>query len=159
MTDVSGWGHHERMKKPRPPINYILRGFFDRRLDGTKGLTRARIVEVETQLRECIEAEAERVLVASDRTLLAAEREFHPTGAVARLMQADDLVFLLPIFLEPQWAPTQAQQRRVQLGLVDRLTGHLLVTGLVERYGMECPLIEIRSGIDRAKAQLRRTTA
>lgn len=159
MTDVGGLAHYETMKKPRPRIDPILRGFFDRRLAGTKGLTCTRIEEVERQLRECIETEAERILVAPDLVLLAAEREFHPAGAVARLMHADDIIFLLPIFLEPHWAPAQAQQRRVQLRLIDMLTGHLLGSGLVERDGMECPLTHIRGGIDAAKAELRRAVA
>ena len=142
------------MTTKRTTINEILIPFFAARLDGKKGVTRRRIDAVEQQLRDCLEAEAERILVTSDLLLLAAEREFDPVGAVARTMHADDLVFILSIFVKPQWQPTDPIQRRTQLRLTELLTGYLLGRRLVDQDGLCCPLIEIQIGIDHGRAEL-----
>lgn len=87
--------------------------------------------------------------------MLAAEREFDPVGAVARVMHADDLIFILSMFVRPPWLPDDPVQRRKQFQLADMLTGHLLGHRLVDRDDMMCPLLDIRSGIDRGKSELR----
>jgi len=147
------------MTNLRPTINVILERFFSARLEGTKGLTRERIETVERHLRACIEAEAEHILVDSDRRLLAAERQFDPAGAVGRVMHADDLVFILSIFVEAPWLPDDPVQRQRQLQLTDALTGHLLGRRLVDRDEVICPLLDIRAGIDRDRRERRRVRA
>jgi hypothetical protein len=92
----------------------------------TGGRRRQRIEEVERQLRTCVEAEAERIVVTSDLLLLASDREFDPAGAVARVMHADDLVFILSIFVEPGWQSSEPMQRQAQLRMTRLLTNHLL---------------------------------
>ena len=140
-------------------IDQILGRFFAARLDGKKGVSRRRIEEVEEQLRACIEAEADRILVTSDLLLLAAEREFNPAGAVARVMHAEDLIFILSIFVEPQWQPTNQTQRQTQLRMTEWLTGYLLRSRLVDRDGLCCPLLDIEGGISRGRAELRQQRA
>jgi hypothetical protein len=144
------------MTKPQPTIDTILEQFFARQLAGRKGITLRRIEEVEENLRACLESEAHRILVTSDLLLLAAEREFDPTGAVGRVMHADDLIFVLSIFVQQEWMPLDPVQRRAQLRLVDALTGSLLGARLVNRDELCCPLLDIRAGIDRGRAELRR---
>ena len=143
------------MTTSQPTIDEILRPFFDRRLEGTTGIKRQRIERVEQLLRTCLEAEGEQILVERDRTILAAERAFQAEGAFARTMRADDLAYVLPIFLEPPWLQPDRLLQRVQLHLADALTGHL-VYGRLVTWDDSCILWEIRGGIDRAKWELNR---
>lgn len=140
----------------RITIDEILRLFFAEQSAGKKGLTLTRIRTVEQRLRECVEAEADRILVTADRQLVAAERQFDREGAVARTMHADDLVYLLSIFVEEQWLPDDRVQRAKHVQLAARLADHLLRTCLVNREGMSCPLIEIRGAVYRERALQRR---
>lgn len=138
-----------------PTIEELLNQFFTVQQSGKKGIGRQRIEEVERQLRACVEAEAERILVTSDLLLLASEREFDPTDAVARVMHADDLVFILSIFVEPGWQPSDPTQRQAQLRMTQLLTNYLLDYGFVDREELCCPLLDIRCGISRSRAELR----
>lgn len=138
-----------------PAIDELLSQFFAVQQSGKKGVARQRIEEVERQLRACVEAEAERILVTSDLLLLASEREFDPAGAVARVMHADDLVFILSIFVEPGWQPSDPAQRQAQLRMTRLLTSYLLDHGFVSRKELCCPLLDIRAGISRGQAELR----
>jgi hypothetical protein len=153
---VGGARDHHGMNPQQATIDEILRRFFDRQLDQQRGMKRTRIVLVEQRLRECLEAEAERILVTADLQILAAERQFQPAGAVARTMHADDLVFILSLFVRDPWLPDDPVQRGTQLRLADALTGHLLLYRLVDFDGLSCPLLEIRGGIDLEKAALTR---
>jgi hypothetical protein len=144
------------MTNQLPTIDEILKQFFSAQLTGKTGLTRHRIEVVEERLRACAEAEAERILVTQDLLLLAAEREFDPAGAVARVMHAEDLIFILSIFATAPWLPDDPVQCRKQLQLTDALTGHVLARGLVNQQGLICPLLDIRARIDKGKWELRR---
>ncbi|MEO7121706.1 MAG: hypothetical protein ABI400_01025 [Lacisediminihabitans sp.] len=137
-------------------IDPILSEFFGSQLDGKKGVTRRRIEDVEACLRACIEMEAERILVSSDLLLLASEREFDPVGAVARVMHAEDLIFILSIFVGPQWQPTDPRQRQIHLRITELLTRYLLRLRLVDGEGLCCPLLDIECGISRGRDELRR---
>jgi hypothetical protein len=136
-------------------IDHILSQFFGSQLDGKKGVTRRRVEEAEERLRACIETEAERILVNSDLLLLSAEREFDPLGAVARVMHAEDLIFILSIFVGPQWQPTDPRQRQIQLRITELLTSYLLRRRLVDGEGLCCPLLDIECGISRGRTELR----
>ena len=143
------------MTHRRPTIEEILQEFFSARLTGKVGLTRHRIEAVEERLRACIESEAERILVDQDLLVLAAEREFDPVNPVARVMHADDLVFILSIFVTTPWLPEDSVQCRRHLQLTDALTGHLLARRLVDQEGLICPLLDIRAGISQGRRALR----
>lgn len=101
-------------KTHRPTIDEILERFFRGLREGKKGLTLSRIDLIEQRLRECVEVEAERILVASDLLILAAERQFDPTNSVARTMHADDLVFLLALFVKEPWLRDERRAKQVQ---------------------------------------------
>ncbi|MEX1079531.1 MAG: hypothetical protein WED09_10530 [Homoserinimonas sp.] len=144
------------MTTARHTIDEILQPFFNSQTTGKKGLTLRRIQEVERHLRACSETEAERILIAPDLAVLAAERQFNPNGAVARVMHADDLVFILSIFVGPEWQPTDPVQRRVQLRITEQLAGVLIRRRLVDRSSLACPIIDIEIGIQRGRDEVRR---
>jgi hypothetical protein len=140
-------------------IDDILTQFFSLYLDGKTGVTRRRIDDAQSQLRACIESEAMRILVTDDRLVLQAELQFNPDRAVARLMHAEDLLYLLAIFTEPQWQPSDRTQRAAQLQLTDRLTTFLVSRNLVDRRDYACPILEVQVAIDRGRAEVRRQRA
>jgi hypothetical protein len=144
------------MTTARHTIDEVLQPFFAAQTAGKKGLTLRRIQEVERHLRSCSETEAERVLIASDLAVLAAERQFGPEGAVARVMHADDLIFILAIFVQPEWQPVDPVQRRVQLRITEQLTAHLVRRRLVDRSSLACPIIDIEVGVQRGRDEVRR---
>jgi hypothetical protein len=144
------------MNTQRPTINPILRQFFDSSTTNKTGLARSRIHLVERRLRECLETEGERILVSEDREILAAERQFTPQDAVARTMHADDLVFVLLMFVRDPWLPDDLVQRATQLRLTEYLTALLLADRLVDVEQLRCELMDLRAWIDDEKALLRR---
>ena len=144
------------MTDTRPTINHILTQFFAAEAEGMKGVRRQRVDRVERALRNCLESEGHRVLIDRDRAVLHAEREFDPDDAFARMMHADDLVFALPLFLEPLWLRADPSDRRIQLALVDKLTGYLLRGRLIDGKELACPLLDIWCAVERARAELRR---
>ena len=144
------------MTTTRRTIDEILLPFFAAQANGKKGLTLRRIQEVERHLRLCGESEAERVLIASDLAVLAAERQFNPDGALARVMHGDDLVFILAIFVRHDWQPPDPVQRRVQLRITEQLAGYLVRRRLVDRSSLACPLIDIEIAIARGREEVRR---
>ena len=82
-----------------PTIDDIFDFYLHAQVEDATGIRRLRVVLVESRLRECLENDGERILTASDRVLLEAERNFEAEGAFARTMHAEDLLFVLPIFL------------------------------------------------------------
>lgn len=140
----------------RHTLEEILERFFTEQRADKKGLALTRIRLIEGKLRECVESEAEHILVTSDLQIVAAERQFTPERAVARTMHADDLLYLLSIFVEERWLPGERVQRAKHLQLASALADHLLRTGLVNPEGMSCPLLEIRGAVDRERAVQRR---
>ena len=142
------------MTKTLPTIAHILNDFFEGKLAAKKGLSRSRIEQVERELRSCLEAEAERILVTGDLIVLAAERQFHPEDAVARTMHADDLIFVLTIFTTDPWLPEDRTQRRVHLTIVEALTANILNRRLVNQDDLCCPLLDLRCAIDRERGNL-----
>ncbi len=139
------------LKKPRLNIDSLLTTFFDHQREQCAGVRRTRITLIEKMLRECLEAEGEQFLSGRDQVVLSAEREFRPEQAFARTMHADDLIWVLPVFLHDEWMPENPLVRRLQLQLIDALTGHIIYGGYALYDDLVCQLYEIRGGIDRAK--------
>lgn len=155
-ASVRGSGHTGGMTASAPTIDDIFDSYLRAERDGASGINQLRIVLVESLLRECLENDGEKILTASDRILLEAERNFAAEGAFARTMHAEDLLFVLPLFLTSPWLLQKPLEQRVQLDLVEKLTAFLLRSGLVPREGRECILIDIGSAIDRARWELNR---
>ncbi len=142
----------------RPTIDEILNPFFHLTLQGTTGIRRRRIEAVEQQLRRCIETEGDRILGTEDLLVVASERAFAAEGAIARTMHADDLVFVLTLFVSPPWLAADPLLLRVQLTVVERLTARLLHHRLVHYGDLSCPLLDIGAGIDHARRDLKAST-
>jgi hypothetical protein len=139
----------------RPTIDEILNPFFHLTLLGTTGIRRRRIEAVEGQLRRCMETEGDRILESEDLLVVASERAFAPEGAIARTMHADDLVFVLTIFVSPPWLVSDGLLLRVQLTIAERLTARLLHHRLVHYGDLSCPLLDIGAGIATARRDLK----
>ena len=140
-----------QMKKPQLSIDSLLTPFFDSQREHNTGVTVKRITLIEKLLRECLERDGERFLSGRDKVLLAAEREFRAEDAFVRTMHADDLIYVLPLFLQEERLQENPIVRRLQLQLIDALTGHIIYGGYALYDDLVCQLYEIRGGIDRAK--------
>lgn len=138
----------------QPPIDILLRHHFDTTLEGTIGVGRRRIEQVERLLREFLESDGPRTLCPCNLTILAAEGEFQPEAAFTRAMHADELLFALPLFLGEVAPQTDPLLRRVLLRTVEGLTRMLVGDGLVDQQDQMGTLWEIRYTLDRAKAEL-----
>jgi len=136
-------------------ITSIISVFTDEQAGLSTGLARSRILAVAESLRRCVEAHGDQVLVTRDRTLVAAERAFDPRDPVARVAHADDLIYLLAIFVEPEWLPTDSPAVRAHLRYAERLMGWLVGHRLVHPDEVCCPLLDIGARIARARRQLR----
>lgn len=140
----------------RRTIDSILRQFFEEQQATKTGLTRRRIEAVEHHLRNCVEQEAGRILVEPDLLMVAAERQFDPDNAVARTMHADDLIFILAMFVRDPWLPSDRVQRATQLRMTEKLISHLLRARLVDGYELSCPILDTRAELNRARRELKR---
>lgn len=147
------------MNELRARIEGILAESFSSQLEGKTGLRRERIERAHRRLLECLEAEGHRVLITSDLVLLAAEREFHPNDAFVRTMHADDLIYVLDIYVREPWLSDDPTDRRVQLRIADALAGTVLVKRFINRDDMMCALLELHAGIETARHELRRIAA
>jgi hypothetical protein len=111
----------------RDDIETTLTEFFATRRRGCAGRRLASVQIVEQLLRDCVEAVADEVLPPDERTLIAAEREFRPEGAAARVAQPGLLIAALPHYLtDDRWRPAEAQERRAQVLAAGALLRHLV---------------------------------
>ncbi|MBW4040825.1 MAG: hypothetical protein HIU86_01685 [Acidobacteria bacterium] len=82
-----------------PTADPFLAEFFADRRRGTSGVRRDRIDRVEADLRLAIELTEQEELAADDVVLLAAERQFAPLAAVARVLPVTALPAVLHRYL------------------------------------------------------------
>ncbi|WP_297343579.1 hypothetical protein [Amnibacterium sp.] len=111
----------------RNDIDTTLTEFFATRRRGCAGRRLASVRVVEQLLRDCVETVADEVLAPDERTVLAAEREFRPEGAAARVAQPGLLIAVLPRYLsDDRWRPSQPEERRAQVLAAGALVRHLV---------------------------------
>ncbi|MGN6744171.1 MAG: hypothetical protein ACTHJL_12880 [Amnibacterium sp.] len=111
----------------RDNIDGTLTAFFAARRRGCAGRRLVCMQLAERTLRDCVEAVADAVLPPSERTLLAAEREFRREGAAARVAQPAVLLTVLPHYLaDERWRPDAADERRAQVLAAGALVRHLV---------------------------------
>lgn len=111
-----------------PTADPFLAEFFSDRRRDASGVRRVRIDRTEADLRLAIELAEDEVLDADDRTLVAAERQFQPLAAVARVLPVTGLPAALHLYLtDPIYRPGAADEARDRLetcaALVRRLAG------------------------------------
>jgi hypothetical protein len=111
----------------RDDIETTLTEFFAGRRRGCAGRRLASVRLVEQLLRDCVEAVADELLAPDERILLAAEREFLPDGAAARVGRPALLIDVLPRYLtDDRWRPAQPEERRAQVLAASALVRHLV---------------------------------
>jgi hypothetical protein len=71
-------------------------------------------------------------------------------------MHADDLIYVIPIFLQQPWLQAEPLLQRAQLEIAEWLTARIVHDRLVDYGDLSCPLLEIRVSIDRARRELNR---
>jgi len=147
------------MTHTEPTIDHILTTFFAEQTDCLTGLARTRVLTVAESLRRCVEQFGESVLIDNERTLLAAERVFDPEVAIATLTHADDLLYLLAIFVEHERLPAQAADVRVHLRMCERLTKWITRRRLVYWDEVNCALYDIEARVRQARIALKSADA
>ena len=140
-----------------PSINEILTTFFAARVELATGIARRRIEHVERRLRDCCEADGERVLETDDLAIVAVEREFDPVAVITRTMHAPDLLFILTLFVKPPWLFDDRLARRAQLKLSSELTRFLVAHRLVDYADYVCPILDIGASVRDGLFALRQT--
>lgn len=109
---------------------------------------------VRAHLETYLDTEAEHWLTDGERTLVEAERQIDPAGAVARVTGPEALLATLPGFLDPEWAMPGVHQARAQLIVVASLARWLVTVGLVDRAEMSCSVLEIQTRLDLARRRV-----
>jgi len=80
-------------------------------------------------------------------TILEAERQFAPTGALLRLFGLEGLVYCLPGFLAPEWLSPVPSERRAQIALSGRLLDHLRRRQLIDLREIACAFYQARQAV------------
>lgn len=135
----------------RPSIDHILTQFFARQPATGVALTRLRFLD--PLLRSYLETEGYRSLTTPLLAQLEIERGVHPAGAFARIMNADDLIYTLPGFIEPPWLQENLLLRKAQIDVVAGLAA-LVVSRYLGPEDFACAVIEVDATIRRARLQL-----
>ena len=140
------------MEKRQPSADMIIDGFFADALSGQGATARGRTGRVRDHLRRFVEEMGESVMVESDRRMVDAERQFSPDSAVERIARADDLVFLLPLFIAVDRLLPHRLDARVQL-----LLSRGLLRWMAGLYNPEicCPLHEFTAEYARSSQHLK----
>lgn len=156
LDELDGGGAGSKgASAPRPHIEAILEPFFGAVIAGRSGIARQRVQTVLSHLRACMETDGHRILVTRDLVLLEAEKQFAPGNAFARTMHADDLVYVLAMFVDRPWLHELPPIRRVQLDVVALLADQLQDRGLIDAEDLICTLLDIKARIRSARRELR----
>jgi len=109
---------------------------------------------VRTHLETYLDTEAENWLTDPERTLVEAERQIDPAGAVSRVTGPEALLATLPGFVDPEWMMPGVHQARAQLVVVASLTHWLVEAGLVDRTEMSCSVLEVQARLELARRRV-----
>jgi hypothetical protein len=130
-----------------PTADPFLAGFFAEHRRGASGVRRDRIDRVEANLRLAIELTEEDELPPDAIVLLAAEREFAPVAAVARVLPVASLPAVLHRYLiDPLYRPTTVDEAR------DRLD---TCAALIRRLACEPELLPVTRELRRLDERVR----
>ena len=103
-----------------------LDDFFADRRRGANGRRLAWIEATERTLRDGVERMADLVLTDDEQVLVTFERQFQPSGAVARILPASGLLLVLEAHLAALEAhPSRSRARSTELELCGQLARHL----------------------------------
>ena len=110
-----------RMTSEPRLIDPFLKDFVQRYSYRKQGPARARIRYLDRLLRWFLEETSAKVDCPHCQSLLETERVFEPTGAFARVMHVDDLVFRLIDFVHAPWLQTDGEMELAQWKFVEAL--------------------------------------
>ncbi len=116
-----------------------------------------RIDRCETDLRRCLDANADRLLIDPELALLPLERALDPEGATGRVASAELVLLLLPTFLsEPEWQGVDAEDRRLRISLAMTLARTGVRLPELADYASGCAMWDVEAAVQRARERLRR---
>ncbi len=142
-----------------PNISAVLETFFFDAEAGKSAATRARYVRTQAALARYIETVDVADCFGDDvAQLVAAEREFDSSGAFLRIMTAEELVVLLPGFVEDERLPACRADARTQVSMTDRLVAFLIRFRLIDGSRFSRAVLDTQVACATARDRLRRHT-
>jgi hypothetical protein len=139
----------------RPNVDEIITWYCTERRQGLVGARLRHNQIVEVHLRASFEASAPRVLTTPELVLLAAEQQFQPFRAAARIADPEALLFGLLAFLEPEELLPDATDRREQVAVVTGIAHWMVDQHWVDAADASCVLIDIDIAATRVRRELR----
>ncbi len=138
----------------------ILERFFLLERGRASGRRLQRLELAERDLRSCLDAEADAILTETELALLAAEIQFDPEGATARVTEPDAILHVLPPFLQdPAWHGQDAEDRRLRIRLALPLARLVCRLPELRRAEVNCAFWDVEAAVDRGRRDLRRSRA
>lgn len=142
------------MEQTTPCIADILDPWLAAYAAQRTGRRRDRILAVGARVRRCVEAEAERLAIDSERELIELERQFGTPDPAARSIAGEALADLLLLLTTDAWMPADSQDRRVQLQVLGAL-GQWLASPRSGWFGSYCSVLTLQVEVDRLRAPAR----
>ena len=145
---------------PDEPGWPLIDDFFAAEASGRTEATVRRYVRVRGRLTHFLDtADMGQWLGTDPGTVLSAEREFHERGAFWHLFGPDELVCVLPGFLQEPWLPDSLGEARTQISLVSRLLSHLSRKRLIDFSLFACAFWDAEAAVKQARIELTRRSA
>lgn len=116
------------------------------------GRRRDRILAVGRRVRQCVEAEWERIATDAERELIALELQFDTPDPAARSISFEALPDVLLLVASERWMPGDPQDRRAQLQVLGAAGEWMAAprTGLMVSH---CSVLTLQVEVDRLRAR------
>ncbi|HEY4269396.1 MAG TPA: hypothetical protein VGM94_14530 [Galbitalea sp.] len=142
---------------PQETVDAAISAFFLLEHARASGARQRRLERASDDLRECLEAVAERILTTRELAVLDLELQFQPFGAAARIADADALLFALCSWLEDsRWHGNDFEDRRLRVHLALPLAR--FVTRLPRFDGPVdggCAMWDVEAAVRQARREIR----
>lgn len=143
-----------------PNIADVLDSFFGDVSVTKTECTRARYARAHAALvRYLGEADLASLLGRETAQIVAAEREFDPTHAFIRVMTAEELIMMLPGFVDGEALPAGRADARTHISLTDRLVAHMIRFRLIDERVFAPQIERAREACAAARENLRHDSA
>lgn len=139
-----------------PNISAVLDSFFSDASVTKSECTRARYSRAHTELvRYLDDVDLAALLGDEIAQIVAAEREFNPVHAFLRVMTAEELIFMLPGFVDSFRLPSSRADARSQISLTDRLVRYLIRFRLIDESVFGTQILQTQVACDAARARMK----
>lgn len=128
--------------------------FFSELCVGQKPAAVGRTLAVREHLEAYLESHGPGVLTTGDLALLRSEQQFRADGAFVRTMHADDLLYALAGYLDPDHRLPEANAARSQVVIVGKLAQWLWNRGLLDYDDLSCAIHELEGALSEARRAL-----